>query len=128
MPGAPNWLKPLAAVTLAQGGSNASSRTLWTEVARTADADWLRKQATFRLRQLDAIDEITALERVVDRYRARTGALPQSWSDVVRAGYLRGIPADPDEYPLQLDPASGTITLAKESTLNPLPTTTMPVR
>ena len=92
MPGAPNWLKPLAAVTLAQGGNLASSRTLWTEVFNTADADWLRTQATFRLRQLDALDEIAALERVVENYRARTGSLPQSWMDVIRAGYLTRSP------------------------------------
>jgi tetratricopeptide (TPR) repeat protein len=126
MPGAPNWLKPLAAVTLAQGGNAASSRTLWTEVLNTADADWLRTQAAFRLRQLDALDEIAALERVVQAYRARTGSLPQSWLDVIGAGYLTAPPADPAEYPLQLDPASGTVTLAPDSTLNPLPATTAP--
>ena len=70
LPGAPNWLKPLAAVTLAQGGNLATSRTLWTEVFNTADADWLRTQARFRLMQLDALDEIAALERVVERTRA----------------------------------------------------------
>jgi hypothetical protein len=45
---------------------------------------------------------------------------------VMRAGYLTAPPADPAEYPLQLDPASGTVTLAPDSTLNPLPATTAP--
>ena len=126
LPGALNWLRPLAAVTLAQGGNIATSRTLWTEVFNTADQDWLRTQARFRLRQLDALDEIAALERVVEVYRARTGSLPRSWIDVIRAGYLPGPPADPAEYPLQLDPASGKVTLARDSSLNPLPTTTLP--
>jgi hypothetical protein len=113
-------------VTLAQGGNIATSRTLWTEVFNTADQDWLRTQARFRLRQLDALDEIAALERVVEVYRARTGSLPRSWIDVIRAGYLPGPPADPAEYPLQLDPASGKVTLARDSSLNPLPGTTAP--
>jgi hypothetical protein len=126
LPGAPNWLKPLAAVTLAQGGNTTSSRTLWTEVMNTADADWLRTQAIFRLRQLDALDEIAALDRVVAAYRARAGSLPRSWQDLIRAGYLRGLPADPAEFPLQLDPTTGVITLARNSTLNPLPATTAP--
>jgi hypothetical protein len=126
LPGAPNWLKPLAAVTLAQGGNLASSRTLWTEVYNSADQDWLRTQATFRLRQLDALDEIAALERVVETYRARTGSLPRSWLDVIRAGYLGAPPADPAEYPLQLDAASGKVTLARNSSLNPLPAATTP--
>jgi hypothetical protein len=126
LPGAPNWLKPLAAVTLAQGGNIATSRALWTEVVNTADQDWLRAQGTFRLRQLDAIDEIAALERVVGDYRARTGSLPRSWTDVIRAGYLTAPPADPAEYPLQLDSASGKVTLAGDSSLNPLPVATAP--
>ena len=41
--------------------------------------------------------------------------------DLGRAGLLREIPLDPDGYPYQLDPPSGAITLAPESTLNPLP-------
>jgi tetratricopeptide (TPR) repeat protein len=126
LPGAPNWLRPLAAVTLAQGGNLATSRTLWTEVFNTADQDWLRTQARFRLSQLDALDEIAALERVVAAYRARTGSLPQSWTDVIRVGYLTAPPADPAEYPLQLDAASGKVTLARDSSLNPLPATTAP--
>jgi len=128
LPGSPNWLKPLAAVTLAQGGNAASSRTLWTEVLNTADADWLRTQARFRLKQLDAIDDITALERVAQNYRERTGSLPRSWMDVIRAGYLTAPPVDPAEYPLQLDPASGKVALAPDSTLNPLPGTTAPTK
>ena len=126
LPGAPNWLKPLAAVTLAQGGNVATSRALWTEVVNTADQDWLRAQGRFRLRQLDAIDEIAALERVVADYRARTGSLPRSWTDVIRAGYLTAPPADPAEYPLRLDSASGKVTLAGDSSLNPLPVATAP--
>ena len=45
MPGAPEWLMPLAAVTLARGGSRSSSRTLWTQVRDTVDAESLKKQA-----------------------------------------------------------------------------------
>jgi tetratricopeptide (TPR) repeat protein len=121
MPDAPNWLKPLAAVTLAQGGNRASSRTLWNEVARNADADWLRDQARFRLSQLDAMDEIALLERRIEEYRARSGSLPATWTDLIRAGFLRVVPVDPADHVLQLDPASGKVTLAPDSPLNPLP-------
>ena len=78
MPDAPEWLKPLAAVTLAQGGSRDSSRRLWTEIARNPEAEWLQRQAEFRLKQLDAMDGIDFMERIVRQYRERTGALPSS--------------------------------------------------
>ena len=121
MPNAPNWLRPLAAVTLAQGGNRASSRTLWTEIARDTEADWLRDQATFRLTQLDAMDGIDLIERVVQQYRARTGTLPTSWAEMIRAGFLRGVPADPSGKPFRLDASSGKVTLDPSSSLNPLP-------
>ena len=124
---APDWLRPLAAVTLAQGGNRATSRTLWNEIARNADADWLRDQASLRLRQLDAMDGIDVIERAVAQYRARTGALPASWADMIRAGLLRGIPADPTGMPFVLDAATGRVALDSKSSLNPLPTREHPL-
>ena len=121
IPGAANFLAPMAAVTLAQGGNRESSRRLWQEVLNTAEADWLRTQARFRLTQLDAMDQIAALQGLVHAYRDRAGALPSSWIDVVRAGYLRGIPVDPERRPYVLDPVSGIVTLDPMSPLNPLP-------
>jgi tetratricopeptide (TPR) repeat protein len=118
---APDWLRPLAAVTLAQGGNRATSRTLWTEIVRNADADWLKSQATFRLNQLDAMDGIDVMERLVQRYRARTGVLPATWTDMIRAGFLGGIPADPSGTPLHLDASTGKVSLDRKSSLNPLP-------
>ena len=121
MPGAPNWLKALSAVTLAEGGNRASSRRLWTEMLNADEADWLKAQARFRVSQLDAMDEIDILTRTVDAYRARVGAPPRNWLDLVRAGMLRGIPVDPERHILQLDPQTGKVTLAPDSPLNPLP-------
>jgi len=121
MTNAPNWLRPLAAVTLAQGGNRASSRTLWTEIARDADADWLRDQAKLRLTQLDAMDGIDLIERVVEQYRARTGSLPTSWAEMIRAGFLHSVPADPSGKPFRLDASTGKVTLDPTSPLNPLP-------
>jgi hypothetical protein len=128
MPGAPDWLRPLAAVTLAQGGNRASSRVLWTEIAGTADADWLRDQAVFRLQQLDALDGIDFIERIVQQYRQQSGVLPGSWSDMLRAGLLRDVPADPTGVPFQLDAATGQVRLDPSSSLNPLPTSGPPRR
>lgn len=121
MPGAPTWLAAMAAVTLAQGGNRESSRRLWQEVLGSKEAEWLRKQAAFRLMQLDALDQIAALEQAVDAYRQRTGTEPRTWLDLVRAGDLRGLPVDPARYPYELDPFSGAVTLNPESTLHPLP-------
>ena len=86
--------RPLAAVTLAEGGNRAARACCGPRSLNDADADWLQDQARFRLSQLDAMDQIDALRRRWCRlYRARTGSLPRSWDDLDRAGFLRGIPA-----------------------------------
>jgi hypothetical protein len=120
-------LRPLAAVTQAQGGNRSSSRVLWTEIARNADADWLRDQASFRLKQLDALDGIDFIQRIVDQYLARTGAPPASWDDMMRAGLLRGVPPDPTGVPFRLDPATAKVSLDPSSSLNPLPSAGRPL-
>jgi len=126
MPNAPNWMAGMAAVTLAQGGNRQSSRVLWQEMLRNPEAEWIAAQAKFRLAQLDALDQIEALEKVVTAYAKRTGTPPRDWSEVVRAGLLRGIPVDPERHPYRLDPQAGRVELDPKSPLNPLPTENTP--
>ena len=121
VPGAPWWLRSLAAVTLAQGGDRQSSRRLWQALRETADNDWLRSSASLRLAQLNALDAIDQLTAVVAGFRARTGQIPASWDALVRARMLSSRPVDPAGAPYVLDPASGAVTLGADSPLNPLP-------
>jgi len=120
LPGAPSWLTLVAATTLAQGGSRASSRALWQDIARTADQEWSRNAAQHRLRQLDAMDQLDQLRAAVTVYRDRTGTPPDGWEDLRRAGYLRGMPVDPAGVPYRL--VDGAVSLDPGSPLNPLPT------
>jgi len=121
VPGAPWWLRSLAAVTLAQGGDRRSSRALWQSLRESADNEWLRNNASLRLSQLDALDAIDQLGAVVGAFRARTGQNPPSWDALVRARMLASTPLDPAGRPYVLDPVSGAITLGADSPLNPLP-------
>jgi hypothetical protein len=79
------------------------------------------------LNQLDAMDGIDLMERLVQQYRARAGALPATWADMIRAGLLRGIPADPVGTPLRLDASTGKVSLDPRSSLNPLPSREHPL-
>jgi tetratricopeptide (TPR) repeat protein len=126
IPGSANWLSALAAVTLAKGGNRESSRRLWQEVLNSSEADWLKAQARFRLSQLDAMDQIATLESLVKLYGQRTGTPASSWIDLIRAGYLRGIPVDPERHQYTLNPSSGSVTLSAQSPLNPLPVPEQP--
>jgi hypothetical protein len=121
MPGAPTWLRPLAAVTLAEGGHRGASRALWQQLSESEES-WLRDSARLRLAQLDAMDTIEVLEQRVQVFRARVGpAEPATWDRLTAAGLLRGVPLDSSGTPFVLDPATGAITVARESKLFPLP-------
>jgi hypothetical protein len=120
IPGAPNWLRPLAATTLAEGGDRRTSRAMWLAILQSADVDWLRVQAERRLLQLRAMDDIDALRARAHDYAARTGEPPRDWAALIRAGFLRGVPRDPAGTPYVLT-SSGDVQLGAASTLAPLP-------
>lgn len=125
VPGAPAYLRGLAATTLAQGGNRQSSRLLWQQVLNAGDAEWMKGNAEFRLRQLDAMDVIDALNEASRRYAERNGRPPASWQELATVVRLQGVPLDPDGTPYALDPTTGIVDLGPESTLRPLPTETV---
>ena len=121
-PGAPSWLMPLSATTLAVGGSRESSRQLWTELLNNADASYIQDQARRRLRQLDAMDAIDQLAASLQRFKDREQRMPRTWQELVTAERLPGIPVDPAGVPLVVDTVTGRVDISKQSPLWPLPT------
>ncbi len=119
VPGAPAWMRSLAATTLAEGGSREASRVLWQEIGRAATDDWFKGEAARRLAQLDALDQLDQLTALARAYEARFGVRPENWAALVRGGYLRGVPVDPRGTPYRLD-ADG-FALGEGSPLYPLP-------
>lgn len=120
LPGAPSWLRPLAAVTLAEGGHRDASRALWQQLAQ-ADEPWLRNSATLRLAQLDAIDTMESLKPRVKAFQDAHPGEPVTWDRLAAARFLPGTPLDSSGTPFVLDPATGAITVARTSKLFPLP-------
>ncbi len=125
IPGATNWLEPLAAVTLAAGGNLRASRLLWQQLL-TNEQQWLRRTAEHRLQQLDAIEEIQRLEGLNAAYERRHGDPPPTWDALVADGSIREVPKDPAGHVFVLNPWWGTVTVSDDSPLWPLPTERAP--
>jgi tetratricopeptide (TPR) repeat protein len=119
LPGAPSWLEPLAAVTLAEGGNRKGSRLMWQQILQSAADDWFKAEAKRRLQQLDAMDQLDALRGVVSAFQLRQGRVPASWAELAQAGYIRGAIVDPTGAPYRLD--AGAVSLDLQSPLLPLP-------
>lgn len=120
MPGAPEWVRQVAAVTLVEGGDRDGARRVLGELV-TAEESYIRRAAERSLSQVQALDAVDELTAIVARFREQTGALPRGWSDLVRARLIAGVPVDPTGTPFAYDPATGTVAIAPASTLLPLP-------
>jgi hypothetical protein len=117
-PGAPNWLGPLAA-TMVGAKDRRAARFLWEEI-RGSDQPWLQRTAERSLQQLDALDQIDALQRMVDGLETPAGRRV-TWSDLVRRRLLSAPPVDPSGEPYVLDPDTARVQVSPQSTLNPMP-------
>ena len=126
VPGASWWLRSLAANTLAAGGSRESSRMLWGQMYDSAEPEWIRNEATRRLTQLQALDDIDQLIAAAQRFFELESRSPASWEELVQTRMLSGIPLDPTGRPYVLDSRNGTINVSEDSELFPLPGETLP--
>ena len=119
LPEAPVWMEALAAVTLAEGGNRQSSRLLWQQIQQTATDDWFLGEAKRRLKQLDAMDQIELLQKVVAAFSEKNGRAPADWAELTRGGYVRGAIVDPNGEPYRLE--GSAVNLDPKSRLLPLP-------
>ena len=104
IPGAHPFLKVMAAKTLQQGGNYATSRLLWVSIATATKDKSIQENAVKHIRALDVDEQVPELEGLARRYHERTGDWPQSFAQMVAAGYVRGIPLDPIGNPYLLEP------------------------
>jgi hypothetical protein len=120
MPGAPDWIRQVAAVALVTGGDRSGARQILTELVGSGES-YIRAAAERSLAQLQALDAVDQLTALVHRHRAATGSLPAGWQDLVRRRYLPGIPVDQTGTPFAYDPTTGTVAIGAGSPLLPLP-------
>ena len=91
MPNAPEWIGPLAAMTLAEGGDRQGARRLVSELLNSDEA-YIRAAAERSLSQLDALDAIDGLQRTIERFNDIDGPLPVHLGRSGPRGSPAGIP------------------------------------
>ena len=94
-----NEFMPILAARMAQhAGEFDTARMLWVTTYQSTKEARIRQNAVEHLLALQVDEEVTQLERVVEKYRDQSGRLPTSMSDLERAGFIRGTPTDPKGY------------------------------
>jgi hypothetical protein len=89
-------------------------------MAQAAEQEWMRQTARTRLQQLDAEAVVGQLQPIVNSFYDKANRFPTGWDEMIRAGLVRGVPLDPTGVPYTLDPVSGAVDVAKDSSLYPL--------
>lgn len=123
-PGAPPFMKQMAAAMLTKGGSRDVARAMYTQMLTESEDQQSKENARIRLLQLDTLDELDAINSAVRSIQGRTGLCPATLSETIpflkdvrlpennefqvdRAGNL----ADPSGVPYVLDPKTCTASI-----------------
>lgn len=112
IPGAPPWMKLMAARVSAMGGSIETSRMIWSQIYESTNDKNVRNMAMKELKVLKAQVDEEHLDQYAADYKKQFGHYPASTEELRAAGMLRGIPLDPEGYPYVLSPNG-------KSSLNP---------
>ena len=105
IPGAPVWMTAMKAKMLADGGGRATAREIYGRMYEDSTDEKVKQMAHLRLLQLDALDQIDVLEKVLDTFKTRIGRCPANWKEVAPVFRAARLPMDGSGAPL--DP-SGT--------------------
>ncbi len=94
----------LAARMAQHAGEFETARMLWFTTYQSTREAGIRDNAAKHLLALQVDEDVTRLEKVVDKYHQQSGKLPASMADLERAGLIQGTPADPKGNPYKLMP------------------------
>jgi tetratricopeptide (TPR) repeat protein len=109
--GAPFWMHDLAGLMQIKGGSREAARAVYSAYLSSDDQN-VRAQAIDRLKQLQSLDELDAINALIASYKQHTGACPtdlRQFASRFRAMNFAlnedSVPIDPDGFPYSYDPA-----------------------
>ena len=109
LPNAHPFLKALAARMAEHGGDVDTARMMWTTTyENSADKD-IRDNALLHLRAIKVNQDVSTLEHLAEVYKENFKVFPQTFQDMVVAGLLDGIPADPVGHEYKLEPGGKVI-------------------
>ena len=103
-PGAPIWMKVMAAKIAEDGESLETSYFLWKQIHDAATDEEIRKNAETHLKLLTAEMNMQEINRFAAAYEARTGRAATHLSELIQAGLLKRIQRDPEGYAYVLGP------------------------
>lgn len=96
LPGSPAYLPGLASRMLSEAREPEAALRLLEPIVRQESDPSRRAVLERRILEVTVERDLQALERAVESYREKVGAVPTALSDLVRAGILSRIPVEPN--------------------------------
>jgi hypothetical protein len=96
LPGSPAYLPGLASRMLSEAREPEAALKLLEPIVKQESDPARRAVLERRIREVTVERDLQGLERAVEKYREKTGAIPESLPDLVREGILEGIPPEPN--------------------------------
>jgi len=103
--GAPPWMEAMKAKMAVEGGSRNTAREIYGRMFEQANDERVKDMARRRLLQVNALDQIDALHKLLATYQQRSGHCPANWQELAPIFRALRLPIDQSGAPL--DP-SGT--------------------
>lgn len=103
-PHAASWMRVMAAAMRQRSGDYDTARYLWTQILNNTDNPSIKDNAIRHLASLRVDEDIEHLDALIGDYKHKFGANPARWQDLIAAGFLPGVPADPSNQPYVLKP------------------------
>lgn len=98
-----NGFMPILAARMAQhAGEFDTARMLWYTTYQSTTDGAIRDNAVKHLVALRVDEDVTHLEDLMQKYKQQMKREPESMADLERAGFIRGMPSDPNGKPYHL--------------------------
>jgi hypothetical protein len=115
LPGAPPFLKSLAAQVLVKGGERQSAKMLWQQIYEQSEPGQLKDNAGVHLGQLQSLDAIDALNVASEEFARRTRRPPASLEELRRSGRTAAPIVDAAGTPFEYNASTGKASLSPRS-------------
>jgi hypothetical protein len=108
-------MENLSAMAFSKSDAMDAAKFLWQRQYQESDRANVKENALNNLNSLQVAEDLWTLEFLIEKYKATFKSYPGSLQDLVYAGFVKSIPADPLGTPYQYNSRYGFVELAPDS-------------
>jgi tetratricopeptide (TPR) repeat protein len=123
IPGSRDFMRTMVGLMKVRGGRREEARAIYTRYYESDDPA-IKAHAYERLKQIQSLDEMDAINKVLAQYHEQTKSCPASLRQLARKWHSMGLslsedldPVDPNGFPYSYDPTNCKVGLHPKTTL-----------